>query len=44
MPRIVLPSVCGAAVRWSLNMLIIGASLVVNGMLVVRGYIDEPLP
>jgi hypothetical protein len=41
MPRIVLPSACGAAVRWYLNTLIIGASLVVNGMLVVRGFIDE---
>lgn len=41
LPKIALPSACGAAVRWSLNMLIIGASLAVNVMLVARGYIDE---
>ena len=41
MKRIVLPSVCGAAVRWYLNTLIIGASLVVNAMLVAREFIDE---
>lgn len=40
-PKIVLPSVCGAAVRWYLNTLIIGASLAVNVMLVARGFIDE---
>ena len=41
LPRIALPSVCGAAVRWYLNTLIIGASLVGAVMLAVRGSIDE---
>lgn len=41
MPKIVLPSVCGAAVEWSLNMLIIGVSLVASVMLVAKGFIDE---
>lgn len=41
MAKIALPSVCGAAVKWSLNMLIIGASLVVSVMLVAKGFIDE---
>lgn len=41
LPRIALPSVCGAAVRWYLNTLIIGASLVGAVMLVARGSIDE---
>jgi len=41
LPRIALPSVCGAAVRWYLNTLIIGASRVGAVLLAVRGSIDE---
>lgn len=41
LPQTVRRSVFGAGVRWYLNTLIIGASLVVNVMLVARGFIDE---